>query len=73
MASNLKSEDECGIYGLFGSSSTTRHLDLNTTEGRLQTFINWPPFHPIQPIDLAEAGFYSLGKNNYSQFSESDI
>ena len=73
MASSLKNEDECGIRGntttefielIELQALNARQLDLNTTEGRLQTFINWPPSHPIKPIDLAEAGFYSLGKKN---------
>ena len=47
------------------SSSSTRRLNLATREGRLQTFIDWPPSHPIQPLDLAEAGFYYTGKSYY--------
>ena len=78
MAVDLKGEDECGIiqrritssstndFVVFdnssNSSNTSRRLDLTTREGRLQTFFDWPPSHPIQPLDLAEAGFYYSGK-----------
>ena len=74
MAVDLKGEDECGIirsrrmsndFVVFDSSSSTRRLNLTTREGRLQTFIDWPPSHPIQPLDLAEAGFYYTGKSYY--------
>ena len=77
MAVDLKGEDECGIirsrrmsndFIVFDSSSSTRRLNLTTREGRLQTFIDWPPSHPIQPLDLAEAGFYYTGKSYYKYF-----
>ena len=83
MAVDLKGEDECGIiqrrinssstndFVVFdnsgNSSSTSRRLDLTTREGRLQTFFDWPPSHPIQPLDLAEAGFYYSGRKMLTQ------
>ena len=93
MAVDLKGEDECGIiqrrinssstndFVVFdnsgNSSSTSRRLDLTTREGRLQTFFDWPPSHPIQPLDLAEAGFYYSGKKmltqNLLRFSQNSI
>ena len=83
MAVDLKGEDECGIvqrritssstndFVVFdnsgNSSNTSRRLDLTTREGRLQTFFDWPPSHPIQPLDLADAGFYYSGKKMLTQ------
>ena len=83
MAVDLKGEDECGIiqrritssstndFVVFdnssSSSNTSRRLDLTTREGRLQTFFDWPPSHPIQPLDLAEAGFYYSGRKMLTQ------
>ena len=85
MAVDLKGEDECGIiqrritssstndFVVFdnsgNSSNTSRRLDLTTREGRLQTFFDWPPSHPIQPLALAEAGFYYSGKKMLTQNS----
>ena len=38
-------------------------MDLNTPEGRLQTFRNWPSNHPLRPKLLAEAGQYYTGED----------
>ena len=38
-------------------------MDLNTPEGRLQTFVNWPTDHPLRPESLAEAGQYYTGED----------
>ena len=38
--------------------------DFSTIEGRLQTFENWPSTHPIKPLRLAEAGFFSEGNGD---------
>ena len=40
------------------------HAKYATLEGRLRTFRDWPPALKQQPKDLAESGFYYIGKNS---------
>ena len=53
-------------YSAFGAMKHFRPKNLfyRTYDSRLQSFVenNWPPSMPQKPEQLAEAGFYYLGK-----------
>lgn len=40
---------------------------MKSEEARLRTFSNWPVNSPVQPSDLAEAGMFSLGREDSVQ------
>ncbi|XP_040903416.1 E3 ubiquitin-protein ligase XIAP isoform X2 [Toxotes jaculatrix] len=40
---------------------------MRNEEARLQTFSNWPSTSPVRPQNLAQAGFYYLGKSDQVQ------
>ncbi|NXW75964.1 BIR protein, partial [Hirundo rustica] len=40
------------------------NVSMQTHEARVKTFINWPTRIPVQPEQLADAGFYYVGRND---------
>lgn len=42
------------------SDMLNQELELNSYQKRLETFLRWPSSSPVNPADLAAAGFYSL-------------
>ncbi|XP_006887370.1 PREDICTED: baculoviral IAP repeat-containing protein 2 [Elephantulus edwardii] len=40
------------------------NLSMQTREARLRTFLHWPSSVPVQPGQLASAGFYYVGRND---------
>ncbi|XP_020739062.2 baculoviral IAP repeat-containing protein 2 isoform X2 [Odocoileus virginianus] len=40
------------------------NLSMQTHAARLRTFMYWPPAVPVQPEQLASAGFYYVGRND---------
>ncbi|XP_043337589.1 baculoviral IAP repeat-containing protein 2 isoform X1 [Cervus elaphus] len=40
------------------------NLSMQTHAARLRTFMYWPPTVPVQPEQLASAGFYYVGRND---------
>ncbi|NWX83801.1 BIR protein, partial [Nothoprocta ornata] len=40
------------------------NVSMQTHEARVKTFINWPARIPVQPKQLADAGFYYVGRND---------
>ena len=53
------SEEEMGVIKHRGPA----HPKYATVEARLRTFKDWPPALKQQPKDLADSGFYYIGKN----------
>ncbi|NXX86779.1 BIR protein, partial [Urocolius indicus] len=45
-------------------SFNVSNLSMQTHEARVKTFINWPTRIPVQPEQLADAGFYYVGCND---------
>lgn len=43
-------------------SFNVSNVTMQTHEARVKTFINWPTRIPVQPEQLADAGFYYVGK-----------
>lgn len=43
-------------------SFSVSNVSMQTHEARVKTFINWPTRIPVQPEQLADAGFYYVGK-----------
>lgn len=40
------------------------NVSMQTLEARVKTFTNWPTRIPVQPEQLADAGFYYVGRND---------
>ncbi|NXF94965.1 BIR protein, partial [Eubucco bourcierii] len=40
------------------------NVSMQTHEARVKTFTNWPTRIPVQPEQLADAGFYYVGRND---------
>uniref|UniRef100_A0A8C8SWB5 RING-type E3 ubiquitin transferase n=1 Tax=Pelusios castaneus TaxID=367368 RepID=A0A8C8SWB5_9SAUR len=40
------------------------NLSMQTHQARVKTFINWPSRIPVRPEQLANAGFYYVGRND---------
>ncbi|NXB30149.1 BIR protein, partial [Eulacestoma nigropectus] len=45
-------------------SFNVSNVSMQTHEARVKTFINWPTRIPVQPEQLADAGFYYVGRND---------
>ncbi|XP_065586096.1 baculoviral IAP repeat-containing protein 2 [Cyrtonyx montezumae] len=45
-------------------SFNVSNVTMQTHEARVKTFINWPTRIPVQPEQLADAGFYYVGRND---------
>ncbi|KAJ7412655.1 Inhibitor of apoptosis protein [Willisornis vidua] len=45
-------------------SYNVSNLSMQTHEARVKTFISWPTRIPVQPEQLADAGFYYVGRND---------
>ncbi|NXS58471.1 BIR protein, partial [Brachypteracias leptosomus] len=45
-------------------SFNVSNVSMQTHEARVKTFINWPTRIPVQPEQLAGAGFYYVGRND---------
>ncbi|XP_064297372.1 baculoviral IAP repeat-containing protein 2 isoform X2 [Phalacrocorax carbo] len=45
-------------------SFSVSNVSMQTHEARVKTFINWPTRIPVQPEQLADAGFYYVGRND---------
>ncbi|KAM6157813.1 baculoviral IAP repeat-containing protein 3-like isoform 2-T2 [Rhynchocyon petersi] len=43
---------------------TASNLSMQTQAARFRTFSNWPPSVPVQPEQLASAGFYYMGHSD---------
>lgn len=56
---NQNGRDECGAYYLHQSNN-----EMNDLKKRLETFTEWPPGIKQTPLELAQAGFYYLGKSD---------
>ncbi|XP_061484725.1 putative inhibitor of apoptosis isoform X2 [Rhineura floridana] len=46
------------------SSFTVSNMSMQTYVARVSTFKNWPVTVPVQPQQLADAGFYYVGRND---------
>ncbi|KAH0625172.1 hypothetical protein JD844_033352 [Phrynosoma platyrhinos] len=46
------------------TSFTVSNLSMQTYVARVSTFKNWPMTVPVQPKQLADAGFYYVGRND---------
>ncbi|XP_024139825.1 E3 ubiquitin-protein ligase XIAP isoform X1 [Oryzias melastigma] len=44
-----------------------RNQNMKSEEARLKTFSSWPSSAPVRPRDLAQAGFFYLGKDDRVQ------
>nr|XP_046261254.1 E3 ubiquitin-protein ligase XIAP [Scatophagus argus] len=53
--------------GVVDESTYPMAPHMRSEEARLQTFSSWPSGGPVGPRDLAQAGFYYLGKNDRVQ------
>ncbi|MEE6472887.1 hypothetical protein FKM82_009766 [Ascaphus truei] len=40
------------------------NVSMQTFSSRFKTFVNWPPRIPVLPKQLADAGFYYVGRND---------
>ncbi|KAM8821248.1 baculoviral IAP repeat-containing protein 2 [Eudromia elegans] len=45
-------------------SFNVSNVSMQTHEARVKTFINWPTRIPVKPKQLADAGFYYVGRND---------
>lgn len=45
-------------------SFNVSNVSMQTHEARVKTFVNWPTRIPVQPEQLADAGFYYVGRND---------
>ncbi|NXG46651.1 BIR protein, partial [Psilopogon haemacephalus] len=45
-------------------SFVVANVSMQTHEARVKTFTNWPTRIPVQPEQLADAGFYYVGRND---------
>ena len=48
----------------FNGTITSRAADMRNKNSRLNTFLTWPQDVPVQPLALADAGFYYLRKDD---------
>lgn len=62
-------EDMIGVIKHYGPV----HSKYATIEARLRTFRDWPPGLKQQPKDLAESGFYYMGKRVGYLFSRLQV
>ncbi|NXO03042.1 BIR protein, partial [Rhinopomastus cyanomelas] len=46
------------------ASFNVSNVSMQTHEARVKTFISWPARIPVQPEQLADAGFYYVGRND---------
>ncbi|NWV00014.1 BIR protein, partial [Upupa epops] len=45
-------------------SFNVSNVSMQTHDARVKTFVSWPPRIPVQPEQLADAGFYYVGRND---------
>ncbi|OCT96132.1 baculoviral IAP repeat containing 2 L homeolog isoform X1 [Xenopus laevis] len=46
------------------SRFSVSNVSMQASSARLKTFVSWPPRIPVSPTQLAEAGFYYVGRND---------
>ncbi|XP_070605769.1 inhibitor of apoptosis protein-like [Erythrolamprus reginae] len=54
----------CPFVEQIQNNVTAFNLDMENYKGRFRTFQNWPVTVPVRPQQLADAGFYYVGRND---------
>ncbi|XP_064026702.1 baculoviral IAP repeat-containing protein 2 [Pogoniulus pusillus] len=64
MSEHRRHFPNCPFMARERPSFMVANVSMQTHEARVKTFINWPTRIPVQPEQLADAGFYYVGRND---------